>query len=85
MKNLQKPHKIDRIKMSRRDANFLPLPSISGMMSKTMVNHQKFATALEIYFWTSKHGKTHKIDENWEKSHSLTTLFVGFWALESYF
>ena len=77
--------KIVREKMSRRDANFLPMPSTSGMMSKTMGNHQKFATALDIYFWTSKHGKTHKIDENWEKSHPLTTLFVGFWALESDF
>ena len=70
-------------KMSRRVAKILPTPSTSGMMSKTMGNHQKFATALDVYFWTSKHRKTHKIDENWEKSHSLTTLFVGFWALES--
>ena len=77
--------KIVREKMSRRDANFLPMPSTSGMITKTMRNNQKFATALGVFFWTSKHGKTHKIDENWEKSHPLTTLFVGFGALESDF
>ena len=46
-------------------------------------NHPKFATALDVYFWTSKHRKTHKIDEYWDKSHPLTTLFLGFCALES--
>ena len=76
---------IGQEKMSRRVTKILPAPSTSGMMSKTMGNHQKFATTLDIYFWTSKHGKTHKIDKNWEKSHPLTTLFVGFWALESDF
>ena len=47
-------------KMSRRVAKILPTPSTSGMMSKTMGNHQKFATALDIYFWTSKHEKLAK-------------------------
>ena len=71
--------------MSRRDANFLPMPSTSGMMSKTMGNHQKFATALDVYFWTSKQGRNNNIDENWKKCHPLKTLFVGLGALESDF
>ena len=33
------------------------MQSISGMMSKTLGDRQKFATALKTYPWTSKHQK----------------------------
>merc|ERR1711974_151729 len=52
-----------------------------------MGNHQKFATALDIYFWTSKHeklAKKHKIDENGQgknvqKSCKFFTYAIHFW------
>ena len=36
------------------------MQSISGMMSKTLGDRQKFATALKTYPWTSKHQKNCK-------------------------
>ena len=85
MKNLQKTHKIDENCQGKNVQKRCKFFTYAWNDVETMGNHQKFATALDIYFWTSKHVKTHKIDENWEKSHPLTTLFVGFWALESDF
>ena len=54
------------LKMCRRVANFLTPLSTHGIMSKTTGNHQKFATARQIFFWPSKQR------QYWQKMAKIT-------------